>query len=251
MYFKSRDLFALSSLLVFVSACASLDKNKPHLVPNSEILKQSSPLFGGFIDQIQSIPVIGQTGEDIVSNQDGFLNDGKPFDALKVVIKGDAFTSGYLAPPKGCSVEIRTKRGEAACDRGAALFWPDGEGVYVAIVPITCKDIVSLQFKIPCLKEGSSDFEIQAGPKDGSAPALSFRHPVKILPKMKSLMKMLEKELKESSERTNTPLPVPVSPLQTSGSTGIPAESAPTTQYEIQKQLLKQQQEQDAANKDD
>lgn len=238
-----RLVFTLASCLLLLSACSS-SKTKPHLVDSSEIYRQNNPLFAGVIDQVKSFPVSGQINSDLQSDQDGFLNDGKPFGALKVVAQGNAFTNGFLGSPKACFVEIRNKRGEAPKDRGSSIFSQTGSGVYTAIVPVTCVDLVSFRFAVPCLKEGSSDYSVLVGPDDGSVPAIEYRHPCMIMPKMKSILNMIKTVFEpERSSRRSMPAEVPTTPAS--------ADSAPKTQYEIQQQMLKQQQEQDAANKDE
>ena len=147
---RSSVAVSIGSLCLFALFGCGAGGGKPHLISASEALAGQHPLFGGVIDQLRSLPMVGYDGSDLSSSQDGFFTEGKPFSGLKVIVQGPAFSNKFLGSPKPCLVNVSTSQGDQGkTEKGSASFAQTSPGVYTAIVPITCHDWAAFEISIP------------------------------------------------------------------------------------------------------
>jgi hypothetical protein len=130
-------------------------------------------------DLVHAAPTTANVNGELVSNGDRVWNDGVPFDGLRVVVQGGAFSTGLLGAPVQCHIEVRSKdKLDQIGATAGAEFKQTDKNVYTAIVPtVHCTDSIAFNWNAPALKAGAADYQVSIAPVDGSCRPISFTHP--------------------------------------------------------------------------
>jgi len=185
---KVRFGLIASGVVVILAACSSSNLgnvvNRPKLVSDSEKQKRDPNQGGAFntisaVDSGRGFPMTANVDSDLCSNHDNVWNDGVAFDGLKIIVRGQAFSQGFLGQPKTCQIEVRNRADlNKTTATASGVFAPRGVGEYTAIVPtVHCTDSIAFDWCAPALKHGTANFEVSLAPLDNSCPAVIFEHP--------------------------------------------------------------------------
>jgi hypothetical protein len=130
-------------------------------------------------DMVHAAPTTANVNGELISIGDRVWNDGVPFDGLRLVVSGGAFSTGLLGPPEQCHIEVRSKdKIDQIGATAAADFKQTQPNVYTAIVPtVHCTDSIAFNWNAPALKAGAADYQVSIAPVDGSCRAINFAHP--------------------------------------------------------------------------